>query len=53
MRVGRGACWVLAEKFEINRSLVKPKRRYEYNIRTALEVEWEATALIWLRASNN
>jgi hypothetical protein len=37
MRVGRGSCWVLADKPEINRSLGKPKRRYEYNIRTGLK----------------
>lgn len=36
MRVGRGACWVLAETPEINRSLGKPKHRYQYNIRKGL-----------------
>jgi hypothetical protein len=30
--VGRIASWVLAEKPDINRSLGKPKGRYEYNI---------------------
>ena len=38
MRVGRGACWVLTETPGINRSLGKPKPRYEYNIRTGLKM---------------
>jgi hypothetical protein len=37
MMVGRGACCVLADKPEINRSLGKPKCRYEYNIKTGLK----------------
>jgi len=36
MRVGKGACWAWAETPEIKRSLGKPKRRYEYNIRRGL-----------------
>ena len=37
LRVGIGTCRVLAGKPEINRSLGKPKRRCEYNIRTGVE----------------
>jgi hypothetical protein len=51
MGEGRGAYRILVGRSEGRRSLGRPRRRWEDNIKMGLEeVEWGAwTGLIWLR----